>query len=81
MSREKYVQIAANRRGFLKCLGATSIGIVSATIVDNTFGPKEGKVHAASYSDGEILNFALNLEYLEVEFYCMSTWGTTVQLW
>ncbi len=72
---ERIVNSSTDRRKFMKRVGATGIGVAAATML----GGSLGKIQAATITDTDILNFALNLEYLEAEFYSMATYGATLQ--
>ncbi len=72
---EQVVESPMDRRKFAKRIGATGLGIAAATML----GGSLGKLQAATITDADILNFALNLEYLEGEFYSVATYGATLE--
>jgi hypothetical protein len=66
----------SDRRSFLRAAGVAGLGTVGAVALAGVNTESASAIPpAGAPSDSAILNFALNLEYLEAQFYSYAYWG------
>jgi hypothetical protein len=71
---DELVSAAPNRRSFLKTIGAATAGVTALSMAG--LSPAQ----AQTTTEVEVLKFALNLEYLESEFYTYALFGQGIEL-
>lgn len=66
---------ALARRNFIKNIGLAGIGIAAGAMIEGCSKDSVSNAQAPAIPQTDVLNFALNLEYLEAEFYSIAVTG------
>jgi hypothetical protein len=66
---------ALARRNFMKNIGIAGMGIAVGALAEGCSNPSLTNAQAPTIPQTDVLNFALNLEYLEAEFYSRAVTG------
>lgn len=69
---------AIARRSFMKNAGLAGMGVAFGAMVEGCSHKSTSMAQTTTISQTDVLNFALNLEYLEAEFYSVATTGATL---